>query len=93
MIQSHDGVLNATLIAPLGAITVDGHLALNAATYDGLYPGPTLQFNPGDQVNIDLVKLTALKEEVANKGLPRIPVAILGACRTGVVTNDHNVYS
>src|SRR5205823_7451247 len=32
-----------------------GQLALNATTYNGLFPGPTLQFNPGDQVNIDLV--------------------------------------
>jgi len=55
VIQSHNGLLNATLIAQSGPITVDGQLALNAATYNGLFPGPTIQFNPGDQVNIDLV--------------------------------------
>ncbi|HUY90163.1 MAG TPA: DUF4214 domain-containing protein [Pirellulales bacterium] len=55
VIQSQNGILDATLVAQSGAITVDGQTALNADTYNGLFPGPTLQFNPGDQVNVELV--------------------------------------
>jgi FtsP/CotA-like multicopper oxidase with cupredoxin domain len=54
VIRSENGVLNATLTTESGAITVDDTLGLNVDTYNGHFPGPTLQFNPGDQVNITL---------------------------------------
>jgi FtsP/CotA-like multicopper oxidase with cupredoxin domain len=55
VIQSQSGVLNARLVEQTGTITINGQTATNSSTYNSLFPGPTLKFNEGDQLNIDIV--------------------------------------
>jgi FtsP/CotA-like multicopper oxidase with cupredoxin domain len=55
VLQSVNGVLNATLTLQTSTVNVDGVLYTGGSTYNGLFPGPTLWVNPGDVMNITLV--------------------------------------
>jgi len=56
---SHDGVLNATLVAAPKAIVVGG-VRLAASVFNGEYGGPVLEVKPGDKLNVRLVNHTSL---------------------------------
>lgn len=62
---SSGGTLQATLRATTKATTVAGQLISGTMTYNGHYPGPTLQVKPGDHIllkvhnNLDLTAAAA----------------------------------
>src|SRR5262245_17432409 len=55
VIQSHNGVLTATLTEAVGPAIVGDTTVVNAMTYNGSYVGPTLMANPGDLLDITIV--------------------------------------
>ena len=51
--QSVDGLLETSMTSALSAATVAG-VEVTTLCYDGLVPGPTLQFNSGDTVKVTM---------------------------------------
>lgn len=54
VLRSENGVLNMTLVAEQQRVPLAGRSA-SLLTYNGQYPGPTLELRPGDTVRIRLV--------------------------------------
>lgn len=52
--RAENGVLETTLRASYGPVTIDGETA-TAMTFDGSYPAPTLVARPGDTIRIKLI--------------------------------------
>jgi FtsP/CotA-like multicopper oxidase with cupredoxin domain len=52
--SSVSGVLNTTLAARNAKVNIAG-LPIATQTFEGIYPGPTLRFRPGDLLRINLV--------------------------------------
>src|SRR5206468_7992965 len=54
LLHSVNGVLNVTLTAQVSPVKIGDNIVQDAWTYNGMYPGPTLELNPGDALNINL---------------------------------------
>jgi suppressor of ftsI len=54
VISSHGGVLKLDWAAKVGPATIAGKTIQDTETYTGTYPGPTLQVEPGDRIDITL---------------------------------------
>jgi FtsP/CotA-like multicopper oxidase with cupredoxin domain len=66
--QSVDGQLSTTLRASEGPVLV-GTRAVRTLAYEQMYPGPTLEMRPGQQLKVDLVNDTRQVTNLHTHGL------------------------
>ncbi len=55
VIKSKNGVLQYTMVAGTGNVTIAGRTVTGTLNFNGQYPGPTLAVNPGDTMNLTIV--------------------------------------
>lgn len=68
VIASENGRLTVTLTAAAGRVTVAGR-SVQAMSYNGSVPGPTLRIRPGDRVTVDLVNRLGASTNLHTHGL------------------------
>jgi suppressor of ftsI len=74
VLQSQNGILKATLDMAQGPALIAGQQVLNAETYNGLYPGPTLKVNPGDVLNVTIKNDLSTPTNLHTHGLHVSPI-------------------
>lgn len=74
VLASVNGVLNVTLTEQVGPVKIGDHIVQDAWTYNGMYPGPTLQLNPGDTLNVTLVNKLPVATNLHTHGLHVSPI-------------------
>ncbi|MGC1210950.1 MAG: multicopper oxidase family protein [Micromonospora sp.] len=68
VIASEGGRLQVTLTAAAGRVTIAGR-SVQAMSYNGSVPGPTLRLRPGDRVTLDLVNRLGASTNLHTHGL------------------------
>lgn len=66
VVASAQGVLQTTLVARSGSAVINGRPAAGTATYNGLFPGPTLSAQPGDTLRL------TLRNDLADTTVPHL---------------------
>jgi len=74
VLLSNHGVLQATLTAAVGPVTINGQQVTDAWTYNGSYVGPTLMVNPGDLMDLTLVNNVPEDTNLHTHGLHVTPL-------------------
>ena len=75
VIASVGGTLRTTIIASTGSAVIGGRNALEAVTYNGGFPGPTLLVRPGDTVDLTFLNRIVKDQADTKPGYGRPPRA------------------
>src|SRR5262245_55339199 len=74
VLHSVNGVLDITLTEQVSPVKIGDNVVQDAWTYNGMYPGPTLQLNPGDTLNLKLVNKLPMDTNLHTHGLHVSPI-------------------
>jgi suppressor of ftsI len=86
-LRSSGGVLAVTLTATEGHVRL-GELELDGATYNGLYAGPVLRVQPGDQLRIRLVNHLSQPTNLHFHGIQASPLGNSDNAHIAVAPGD-----
>jgi len=73
VIRSVRGLLRTTIIASTGSVMIGGRNALEAVTYNGGFPGPTLLVRPGDTIDLTFINKIVKDQADTKPGYGRPP--------------------
>lgn len=75
-LRSKNGVLKATMVAELGEAVVAGKRVQGAITFNGQFPGPTMNVHPGDTIELNVVNKLQQDTNIHFHGLHVSPAGI-----------------